>query len=681
MGLLGIAAVFGPGALEQLRLQYKASIDHIERDTAFQLGDELIPYKAWLRDDEDGRRRQLPEQLDAPWGLDMLDQRTLQPDHIYHYTNNGTGVHVYMLDTGIRSSHTQFLQGQPSTGHEPNSPAVPLTPVQYGQTVVGSGNSVAAMVQGSGRGGVPGTSRVGPGFSAFGTSTEDCHGHGTHVAAVVGGLDFGVAKNVTLHPVQVLDCGGSATATSIVQGLEWVLENMIQPAVVHMSIEGSINSLVNAAVEELVATANVPVVVSAGNNNVDACRVSPASVGAVVTVAAVAQGAVRWPRSNWGPCVDMFAPGASIQSAVNNDDSATMQKTGTSMAAPFVTGVVALYLERNPGANDVEVKQKLNYWATASLVTEEVPTVAQDAYISEFSETQYGSASEAPNSANEGWAAPPLLHRTPNRLLSSLLQAPVHLTPGMLVVNDSDTSFSVQLQLSRMPTASVMVTLGVPVAWDGTALASLSELRFSLQPSSDNSSWTEPPAKVLTLRPAKLCSGTYFVTATLSSDDPFFDQQIHTLKVVDLRPLTGETGQDPRVVNSLPFVDSGTTRFFKSNYMFNIGGGPSGGAAPGAIVGNAPDIVWSYTSPVAQSITVSSCGSSFDTILAVACNDIKGPGSFLTDDDDPTCIQNPSNSRIDTTLVANATYYIILKGFAGAQGPFRLSVTQQVALY
>ncbi|GFH11265.1 peptidase_S8 domain-containing protein [Haematococcus lacustris] len=99
--------------------------------------------------------------------------------------------------------------------------------------------------------------------------------------------------------------------------------------------------------------------------------------------------------------------------------------------------------------------------------------------------------------------------------------------------------------------------------------------------------------------------------------------------------------------------------------MFNIGGGPSGGAAPGAIV----------------SITVSSCGSSFDTILAVACNDIKGPGSFLTDDDDPTCIQNPSNSRIDTTLVANATYYIILKGFAGAQGPFRLSVTQQVTLY
>ena len=264
------------------------------------------------------------EQSTPTWGLDRIDQAQRPLDGRYLYPDASAAVNAYVVDTGVLASHSDL------------------------------------------------SGRVAPGYSAIsdGRGSSDCNGHGTHVAGTTAGTVYGVAKTATVVPVRVLGCDGSGSYSGIIAGLDWIISHHAAgvPAVANLSLGGGLSSTLNTAVQRTIDD-GVSVVVAAGNSNVDACTTSPASAPNAITVAASDSLDARASFSNWGSCIDLFAPGVAITSAWYTSNTATASLNGTSMSAPHVAGAAALLLGTNAALSPGQLTSTLLSQATTNVVT------------------------------------------------------------------------------------------------------------------------------------------------------------------------------------------------------------------------------------------------------------------------------------------------------------------------
>jgi subtilisin family serine protease len=303
----GFAAVLAPGQLRVL--QRSPDVASIERDQVVHSERSVPTAPAPLA-------TQSVSTGGGLYGLDRIDQRYRPLSGGYTYNATGAGVYVYVIDTGIDTGHKNFG---------------------------GRARNV---------------------FDALGGNGKDCNGHGTHVAGTIGASTYGVAKGVQLRGVRVLDCDGSGSLSGIIAAVDWVRANATRPAVANISLGGGYSWSLNTAVTNL-ANSGVAVAVAAGNEDQDACGVSPASASGVLSVAASNKTDARASFSNYGRCVDLYAPGVGVRSTWLNGRAKTI--SGTSMASPHVAGVMALY-KAYGDASTSEVNSALADAATTSVI-------------------------------------------------------------------------------------------------------------------------------------------------------------------------------------------------------------------------------------------------------------------------------------------------------------------------
>ena len=305
------------------RVYSNALVGYAARLTAVQLG-SLRADSSVAMVVADGIASIDETQTGATWGLDRIDQHKLPLSGTFTYTNTGAGVTAYVIDTGIRITHSEF----------------------------------------------GGRARSGWDFADGDADASDCNGHGTHVAGTIGGTTYGVAKDVELVAVRVLDCRGFGLWSAIVAGIDYVTaqHQAGDPAVANMSLGGGANLAVDLAVKNSIAD-GVSYAVAAGNSNVQACIFSPARVPEAMTVGASTSTDAKASFSNWGSCMDWFAPGQAITSAWGSSDTATNTISGTSMASPHTAGVAALYLQSHPAATPAAVQKALASAATTRQIT------------------------------------------------------------------------------------------------------------------------------------------------------------------------------------------------------------------------------------------------------------------------------------------------------------------------
>jgi aqualysin 1 len=320
-----------PGRARQLAAAHGGSLrfvyEHALKGFAAQLPDAAVaalarnPNVAYVEQDQVVHA--FETQSNATWGLDRSDQRALPLSGTYTYTPTGAGVTVYIIDTGIRFDHSEF-GGQAVSGYD----------------------------------------------AVDGGSADDCNGHGTHVAGTVGGTTYGVAKDVQLVAVRVLNCAGSGTTSGVIAGIDWVTaEHQVgAPAAANMSLGGGASTALDDAVRRSI-TDGVSYAIAAGNSSANACNYSPARVAEAITIGATTSSDARASYSNYGSCLDLFAPGSSITSAWHTSATATNTISGTSMATPHVAGVAALYLQNNSTATPAAVASAIVSAATSDKVT------------------------------------------------------------------------------------------------------------------------------------------------------------------------------------------------------------------------------------------------------------------------------------------------------------------------
>ncbi|MGH9971145.1 MAG: S8 family peptidase [Pyrinomonadaceae bacterium] len=317
-----------PYIATEMASNYKGKVNHVYKYALNGFAVEMTEAEALTMSqdfrvkfvEEDGVMEASVTQTGATWGIDRIDQRNLPLSGTYTYNWTGSGVRAYIIDTGIRTSHTQF------------------------------GGRASAV------------------FDAFGGNGQDCNGHGTHVAGTVGGSTYGVAKSALLRAVRVLNCSGSGSTSGVIAGVDWVRNNHIAPAVANMSLGGGVSSALDTAVNNL-SNAGVPIAVAAGNSNANACNSSPARAANAITVGSTTSTDARSSFSNFGTCLDIFAPGSGITSAWSTSNTATNTISGTSMASPHVAGVAALYKQFSPGASSTTVRNAIVNNATTNVIT------------------------------------------------------------------------------------------------------------------------------------------------------------------------------------------------------------------------------------------------------------------------------------------------------------------------